>query len=162
MTPLCPQLSQTPPSETPHLCSHSRSKGLSNATIFWPSLLQIFYLVFLPFAESFSNSPPASKTTSQSAPPQLSFAPATKVACALNMGAGKRGGSLLCSSPPAPTPSTPGTQLLLGPRLHPHLSPRPFPSKVRKAHLKDLASAQSVHVRGHEEKNPLSGEERTS
>lgn len=47
--------------------------------------------------------------------------------------------------------------------LHPYLPPSrpvPLPRQGSQSHLKDLASAQSVHVRSHEEKDPLSGEER--
>lgn len=37
-------------------------------------------------------------------------------------------------------------------------SPAALAGPASRPHLKDLASAQSVHVRGHEEKDPLSGE----
>ena len=53
-------------------------------------------------------------------------------------------------------------QAELPPRSTPRACPR-SPSALAgpasRTHLKDLASAQSVHVRGHEEKDPLSGGE---
>lgn len=121
---------------------------------FWPKLLQ------LPFVESFSKPPNtiARQATSQSPSPQISVAPAPILACALTRGVGR-------GAVPDRAPARLPAHLALpnssrGPTST--LWPRPFPPKLRKAYLKDLASAQSVHVRGHNEKDPLSGKERAS
>lgn len=43
----------------------------------------------------------------------------------------------------------------------PHLSSLRYLPKVFKAHLKNLASTQGIHIRGHKEKDPLLKETRT-
>lgn len=140
-TPLGPQSSPVPRSETRHLGNHRRSMGVSGASL------------GLDHCKSTGQSPcrlpgsslarPALSCRGATSPQRSAEAAAAPTpAGALTRGRRRRVPAPLPTRapvPPGPEPSPPA-----------RLPPRP-----RRAHLKDLAGAQGVHVRGHEEKDPL-------